>query len=279
MISRIGHYLRKLRPELARWGAGYEPTFWVTADGVVLTGGRIEAESDPDADLSYVVVHGLLGSHASPGFKSFAESLARYGTTLMMDLRGHGGSGGECTLGDKEAIDVAAVLSDLDPAKTVLIGFSMGAAAVVRAAALYETPLAVVAVSGPAAWDGPRRWGAIRTSLLWRVPGATRVLRAVTGVRLNPGFEGCESPSDVVHKVAPAPVLVVHGTHDDFFPPSEAEDLYAAAGEPKQMWMIEDGGHAEGLFSSGPGYQAIMDLDEFVDGLVLRLKELLDWQR
>jgi fermentation-respiration switch protein FrsA (DUF1100 family) len=45
--------------------------------------------------------------------------------------------------------------------------------------------------------------------------------------------------------------LIVHGSDDPFFPPSEAEDLYNNACEPKGLWIIPGGGHAEGLFSLG----------------------------
>jgi fermentation-respiration switch protein FrsA (DUF1100 family) len=37
----------------------------------------------------------------------------------------------------------------------------------------------------------------------------------------------------------------VHGEKDHYFPPEHARQLYMAAGEPKDLWLIPDMGHAE----------------------------------
>src|SRR5207237_962442 len=139
----------------------------------------------------------------------------------------------------------------------------------------------VVGVRGPcrrrgpdhrlAAWPGPARRprqrplppprpprsarrgrGSRRTALVWRLPGGTAAAGALTGVRIARQIPTGESPASVIGRIAPAPVLVVHGTKDPFFPVEEARDLYERAGEPKALWVISGGGHAEGLFTE-PG--------------------------
>jgi alpha-beta hydrolase superfamily lysophospholipase len=248
------------------------------ADGVRIAGAELPARSGREV-LSYLVVHGLVANHLAPGFRHFAESLTRYGSVWTIDLRGHGRSEGVCTLGDREALDVAAATGAIRAATghpLVAVGFSMGAGAAVRAAALYEKPDAVVSVSGPARWGGWRGPGARRTSKIWRLPGGPLTLRVITGVRIaRPSLEGVESPAEVAARVAPAPLMVVHGDSDEFFPPEEARDLYEAAREPKLLWMVEDGGHAEGLFTV-PGEPVEHGrVDAFVDELTGRVRSLL----
>jgi fermentation-respiration switch protein FrsA (DUF1100 family) len=77
-----------------------------------------------------------------------------------------------------------------------------------------------------------------------------------------------------VGQIAPAPILLVHGSADPFFPPEEAEHLYQHAGEPKGLWVIPGGGHAEGLFSTGPLVLPGI-VDAFAGELLRRLDGLL----
>ena len=46
--------------------------------------------------------------------------------------------------------------------------------------------------------------------------------------------------------ISPIPLLVVHGDADPFFPVVHADALYAAAREPKELWVRPGLGHAEG---------------------------------
>jgi fermentation-respiration switch protein FrsA (DUF1100 family) len=52
-------------------------------------------------------------------------------------------------------------------------------------------------------------------------------------------------PADAAARISPAPVLIVHGDQDEFFPVDHAEQLYAGAREPKELWIIPGFGHAE----------------------------------
>ena len=229
--------------------------------------------------MAFLLVHGLFAHRRIPALLELAEVLNRFGPVWTIDLRGHGTSGGYCTLGHAEALDVAAVTASIraeTPLPVVTIGFSMGGAAVIRAAALLEPADAVVPVSAPADWRdaGQRGRGARRTALIWRVPGGVAAARALTGVRLSPGMPSQDSPVEVIGRIAPTPVLIVHGTNDPFFPPEEAAELYDHAGEPKDLWIIPGGGHAEGLFSLGPAVAADK-VDSFAGAVLGRLDSLM----
>jgi fermentation-respiration switch protein FrsA (DUF1100 family) len=49
----------------------------------------------------------------------------------------------------------------------------------------------------------------------------------------------------VAGRIAPTPLLIVHGDADGYFPLEHAEKLYAAANEPKDLWVEAGFGHAE----------------------------------
>jgi dienelactone hydrolase len=49
--------------------------------------------------------------------------------------------------------------------------------------------------------------------------------------------------SDLVGKVSPVPLAEIHSTHDEFLPLEKAKALFARAGEPKRMWVIEADNH------------------------------------
>jgi fermentation-respiration switch protein FrsA (DUF1100 family) len=52
-------------------------------------------------------------------------------------------------------------------------------------------------------------------------------------------------PAEAAARISPTPVLIVHGDQDIYFPPDHARQLYDAAREPKELWLIPGFGHAE----------------------------------
>lgn len=298
-LNRLRYYQEKFDPVRVRPFQGEWSDFRVTAaDGTRIEGtylvstapaSRAQAPGGPDQrraggldddpttpELALVLLHGLFANRRLPSLMELAESLTRFGPVWTVDLRGHGTSGGTCTLGEHEILDVSATLAHVRSQTTlpvVTIGFSMGAAAVIRCAALVATPDAVVAVSGPGPWRARRGWGAWKTGLVWRVPGGTALARWVTGVRLEGRTPPGPSPLEAVARV-PVPVLIVHGTEDPFFPPAEARMLAASAPEPKALWLLEGRGHAEGLFCV-PGQPVVRaEVDAFAAELVRRIHRL-----
>jgi pimeloyl-ACP methyl ester carboxylesterase len=109
----------------------------------------------------------------------------------------------------------------------------------------------VVAISGPSRWyyrgtPAMRRVHWVIEKRLGRLTG--RVLRrtriAATGWNPVP-----EPPDVAAARIAPTPLLVVHGEADLLFPVEHAHALYAAAREPKRLWIEPDFGHAENAAS------------------------------
>ena len=63
------------------------------------------------------------------------------------------------------------------------------------------------------------------------------------------------SPLDVVSKISPIPLLILHGNQDNVIPLHHSEDLFRAAKPPKSLWIIEGGRHIDTLSPSHREYR------------------------
>jgi pimeloyl-ACP methyl ester carboxylesterase len=218
----------------------------VTEDGVPIDTTHLPG----DKALAIIVAHGFTQSWQRPWVWRIATRLNRIAGVVSFDFRGHGRSGGLSTLGDREIkdLDVAVRYArQLGYQRIATVGFSMGASIVVRHAGLVGGVDAAVSVSGPGRWyyrgtERMRRvhWAVERRSgrLVTRQFLKTRV----SSVRWDPAPV---PPAEAAALIAPTPLLIVHGDQDLFFPVDHAEQLYAAAHDPKELWIVPGFGHAE----------------------------------
>ena len=218
-----------------------------TVDGVQL-GATWLPGPGPSAP-AVVLCHGFGARSSKPAYGRLADHLARHAHVLALDLRGHGRSGGHTTLGDRERLDVAAGVDWVRERGHVtvgLLGVSMGATSVLHAAASGVVVAGVVVVSGPAEFHDPPQTEAMqRLRRLWDSPVARTGMRLGLGIRLvHPArWERPDHPHELATRVD-APVLVVHGDDDHFFPPDDAHRLAAASSGT--LWLEPAGfGHAE----------------------------------
>ncbi len=56
-------------------------------------------------------------------------------------------------------------------------------------------------------------------------------------------------PAEAAAQISPVPLLIVHGDKDPYFPPEHPRQLYMAAREPKELWLLPGMGHAEAACS------------------------------
>jgi pimeloyl-ACP methyl ester carboxylesterase len=226
--------------------ADAEVTVLRTDDGVRLAATHLP---DPRRDVAVVVAHGFSGTHTKPWQARIARGLRPYAGVVAFDFRGHGASGGVSTLGELEVLDVAAAVAwarALGYANVVTCGWSMGGSCVIRHAALAGGADAVVSVSATSRWrvrdTKPMR------RLHWVVERRTgrAVGRALLRTRLATHWvDEPESPVEVVGRIAPTPLLLVHGDRDAYFTLEHPEALYAAANDPKELWLVPGFAHAE----------------------------------
>ncbi|HLW16764.1 MAG TPA: alpha/beta fold hydrolase [Actinomycetota bacterium] len=223
--------------------------FWCdSADGVRLAGTRL----GQDRDTAIVIAHGFMAYRTKPRWRVLAEGLAARFTVYTFDMRGHGQSAGACTGGEKEVNDVHAVVSyarSRGHERVVTIGGSLGGIAVIGEAAAHHDVDAMIAISSPAEWATSdskmvRRMTWVFTSTLGRA-----LARRVMGTRINLEWGNPLPPAELIGRIAPIPVLIIHGADDHFFPATDAELLFARAGEPKRLLILPQFGHAEDGFT------------------------------
>jgi pimeloyl-ACP methyl ester carboxylesterase len=229
----------------------WEPLALLTVDGERLEAVHVEGP-DPDRPVGVVMAHGFTLSIARPGVQAVVAALAAHAGVLAFDFRGHGRSSGHSTVGHREVLDLdaaVAAMRELGYRDVVTCGWSMGGSVVLRHAALHGGVDAVISVSALS------RWYYKGTAPMRRVHWAieTRLGRLVTRRALRtrihpdgwPEDDFPEAPVEVVGRISPTPVLLVHGDRDHYFPVEHPEALFAAANEPKELWLVEGFGHAE----------------------------------
>ena len=230
--------------------------------GTHSTFSHAKENSDPLA-LGIVVAHGFTGNREQDHVKKVVIALREYGGVLALDLRGHGESGGESTMGMDEVLDVDAAVAharDFGYRNVATIGFSMGGSVILRQAALAEgahEPDLVVSVSAPAFWfyRGTRIMRVVHR-LIETQSGRLALRGKGVRVRSTPWPDPPPiSPEVAVERLADTPLLIVHGDVDHYFPVEHAyalENAIERAGNPNaQVIVVEGFGHAETAISEG----------------------------
>ena len=248
----------RYRPEEA-WTA-------VTADGVRLSGAWLAGPRDAFATV--VLVHGFVHSARTPGIYRFARALSREVNVVVPELRGHGGSAGECTLGAEEPQDVEAAVAwarrEWPGLPVVTVGISLGGASVLLHGGTYRDVAGVVAISSPAWWGA---WDTPATQRLRRyaMTRAGRVVAArLLGTRVAAVCEGVPDARDIAAAISPAFTLIVHDPEDHYFGLEHPQTMYEWLREPKALWLEEGTGHGTDLLTA-----------EFTGRLLEELRKLL----
>ena len=214
-----------------------------------VTGSRcVTVDTDDGVRLAGVVVHGFTGSIARPSFLRLAGWLRRFGEVRGSDARGHGRSGGRSAVGgDPEVCDVAAARADGARA-VVTVGMSLGGGVVLRQQKDPAAPTARRLAAGPCTGAGgtsatPRRCGGCTGCSRRRSGGGWR--RGRSGRGSTSWTAPPESPPAVVGRIAPTPLLFVHGDRDTYSPLDHLRALVRAAGPTATAWVVPGFGHAE----------------------------------
>jgi uncharacterized protein len=230
-------------------GITHEKVEFRTEDGLLLRGWWLPA---PQAKRIVIALHGHRGArHHCIGI---GGALWRRGANvLLFDHRGRGSSEGDLmSLGYFETLDALAAvgyaLSRAPGMPLGLIGYSMGAAVAVMAAARDERVGAIVADS-PFASER-----ALVRSLLRRQIGSLHPPVIALTERLLPYDPGKIEPLREVAKIAPRACLFVHGLLDETCDPKDSLKLYEAAGDYKELWLVEGAGHCDAYFADRETY-------------------------
>ncbi len=195
-----------------------------------------------------VVCHGLAGSKEGRGRAiEMAEELAAYDwSTFLFDFTGVGGSEGtfeDLTL-TRQIDDLASAVSWCSRqgfSPIIVQGRSFGGTTALGLAAYDHR------VAGVCTWAAP-------VTLERLVVGSSQPFRDVTEktftekkvVLLKDEFLKDIKKYNITHcasLISPRPFLVIHGVQDEVVSSFEAEAIYRAAGQPKELAWIEGGDH------------------------------------
>ncbi len=257
----MAHRVTRPRRTIATLQAAFAPlphdVTFRTSDHLTLHGWYF-AHGQPRAGV--VIAHGYGMDRGE--WLELASALQADGfAILLFDFRAHGASeGGRSTIGFREADDVIAAVRFLhtQPAlaagKIGVIGLSMGAVAALGAAAREPLIGAVVADSGYATLDAIAVGGLRLVFGLPPFPFAPIVMRF--GELLTQAKIRAARPIDLVGQIAPRPLLFIHGSADRLIPVVQSRRLYAAAREPKALWVVPAVGHVRAFREYPAAYLA-----------------------
>lgn len=232
----------------------HEDIILKTPDGLKLACWLIKASP---AKGTIIILHGV--SESKTAGLSLANELHEHQYNVFLyDSRRHGESEGRfCTYGYHEkydtriAIDYLLTRNDLQVGKIGLLGWSMGGAIALQVAAVDKRVAAVVAESGFATLrtvfdDYQKRmiklpWHYLRNIVIKRS-------EYVAGFKAND-----VAPVEAVKNIH-IPIFLLHGTEDNLIKYNYSEQVYAAANEPKELWLIPGARHNDMMTVGGKEY-------------------------
>ncbi len=253
-ITLVGNVHQAVEPSSAHIGFPIQEVHFTATDNVHLAGWL--AIASPRAP-TIILVHGFKGSRLD--MLPWARFLYAGGyNVLLFDSRGCGESEGwSIALGAREADDVLGAVhylqgrSDLLNKRLGTLGMSLGAGVVLLAAAHEPALLATVADS---AWADESaqvsRMGSI--GRLPVLPYEPALVDALIQAHLADA-----RPIAVIHQIAPRALFLIHSADDrNATTPLQGEqELYAAAGAPKQQWIAPSGGHVGAISAHKAEYE------------------------
>jgi alpha/beta superfamily hydrolase len=228
-----------------------EKPFEIIVDGIVVRGRIFIAPDLARRAPAVVILHGIPRSKPTPGdpgYAPMARELAQLGfLSLFLNFRGCGESEGNFhILGWSEDLQslIDWLRKEYAPRGIALLGFSGGGAVAIYTAARDKRVSAVVSASSPANFDALGADGKLDA---W-MQGFREI-----GLIRDPDFPASlpawlkefeqVKPIDWVDKIAPRPVLFIHGEKDEIVPLDHARLLFEKAGEPKELFIIKNAPH------------------------------------
>jgi fermentation-respiration switch protein FrsA (DUF1100 family) len=176
---------------------------------------------------------------------------------LAFEYYGHGASGGvPVTLGYREKVDFLGALAyarqRAPESRIGVLAYSMGAAIAILCAADHPEIEAVISDSAFATHTSAVRYNLRRTLHL---PAAPFLWVGDHLLHLRAGYRFHQvEPLRAIARLAPRPVLLIHGGRDTIVDPHDAALLYRAAQDPKTLWIVPQADHCGAYFEDREKY-------------------------
>jgi fermentation-respiration switch protein FrsA (DUF1100 family) len=235
--NRVFYYPNQKRygsPEDLR--VAYESVKFPTRDGAMLHGYFFPHVGSAPALGTMLHLHGNAGN-ISGHFVHVAWLPEAGWNALTFDYRGYGQSQGRVTRqGSVEdahaALDYLLHREDVDSGKIVAFGQSLGGAIGIVLTAQRQEIRALATDGAFDSYRGIVAWHVRKHPLLFAVAWWFPY-----GMPL--GLD----PINYVKSISPRPLFIMHGTADEVVDPAMGRRLYDAAGEPKDLWLLEGADH------------------------------------
>ena len=241
-----------------QFGLSYEKVSFQTSDGLTLKGWFLPSPTGDERTL--LMCHGWGDNKGELLELSYFLNKNAGFNLLYFDNRSHGESEGRVTtIGYLELIDFEAAVQFLKENKPWslkrlgVFGLSMGAAVAIMSMPAHPEIKAAVLESPFTDYRGVvRRWA-------WnnmRLPYFPCVVLTLWFLRQRVGKGEVDgySPIQFIGRVR-RPVLLIGGGRDDLMIEEEVRALYAAAGEPKEIWIVPQAEHAKCHETAGIEYE------------------------
>jgi dipeptidyl aminopeptidase/acylaminoacyl peptidase len=231
-----------------------DSTVILSADDIMLAGQVFLPDDCTGTYPAVCLCHGIPAVPYNPqekgGYPELAARFCQAGfAALVFNFRGCGPSQGNIDLPGwtrdlNAAIDFLYMLPEVDRSKIYLLGSSGGAAVSVYAAAHDKRVSAVATLACPAEFDFMAS-GYTVESLIARFREIGIIRDPDFPAHAGKWLEGFSTVSPLQHigKIAPRPLLLVHGGSDEVVPVEHLERLYEKAGQPRKKVVLKGAGH------------------------------------
>ncbi len=247
-VHRLTEVEAKVQPESpADYNLSYQAVTFRSRDGLQLKGWLVPA---PDSKATVIIAHGYTRNKTDGLLYGWWLWQAGY-SLFMFDFRGHGQSESShgTSIGYMERLDILGAVDYLvgrGEQSIALFGISMGASSSILAA--VESPY-VKAVVADSPYAYLYRSIATQVSKFYKAPRwlAKPIAKFALGAVADyHGYQAAQShPIDYVSRLAPRPLLLIHGQADTLTEAENSQLLYRLAAEPKQIWLEPGVEHAQ----------------------------------
>lgn len=230
-------------------------------DGITLSGTK--HYTDTETDDWVLIVHSYR-SHQS-AMNPYERHYREMGyNTLCVDNRAHGQSEGRFIgMGYLDQFDIKSwveyILAENPDAEIVLHGLSMGGASCMIYSGRDDVPENIVAIindSGYVSADSYLSWKLKHT---FGLPSFPIIPIANVATRISAGYWLSDASAINAVKKSRIPTLFIHCDNDMTVPVGDAYKLYEAASCKKELLIINDAGHGEGIAKEPEAYWKKVD--------------------